>query len=108
MMPAIAALGGVRLSCMDLIDFGIATRSLKICLPDSLAKEAKAAGFLAPEAIERMAREAIRRRALEKLKEAMDRMAEVEGPVMMPEEIQQEIRSARADRRAREARAAGA
>jgi hypothetical protein len=82
--------------------------TLEISLPDSLAKEAKAAGLLAPEAIERMVREAVRRRALEELKQAMDRMAAVEGPVMTPQEIQEEIRAARAERRAREARAAGA
>lgn len=81
---------------------------LEISLPDSLAKEAEAAGLLAPEAIERMVREAIRRRALEELKQAMDRMAAVEGPVMTPEEIQEEIKAARAERRIREARAAGA
>ncbi len=37
--------------------------TLEISLPDSLAKEAKATGLLALEAIERMVREAIRRRA---------------------------------------------
>jgi hypothetical protein len=82
--------------------------TLEISLPDSLAKEAKAAGLLAPEAIERMVREAIRQRAMEELKQAMGRMAAVEGPVMTPQEIQEEISAARAERRAREARAAGA
>lgn len=81
--------------------------TLEISLPDSLAKEAKAAGLLAPEAIEQMVREAIRRRAMEQLKQAMDRMAAVEGPVLTPQEIQEEIRAARAERRTREARAAG-
>ena len=81
--------------------------TLEITLPDSLAKEAKAAGLLAPEAIERMVREAIRQRAMQELKQAMDRMAAVEGPVLTPQEIQEEIRAARAERRAREARAAG-
>lgn len=74
--------------------------TLEISLPDSLAEEAKAAGLLAPEAIEQMVREAIRRRAMEELKQAMDRMAAVEGPVMTPKEIQEEIRAARAERRA--------
>lgn len=82
--------------------------TLEINLPDSLAKEAKQAGLLTPEAIEQMVRGAIRQRALGELKQAMDRMAAVEGPVMTPEEIQEEIRAARAERRAREARAAGA
>jgi len=82
--------------------------TLEIKLPDSLAKEAKKAGLLTPEAIEQMVREAIRQRALGELKQAMDRMAAVDGPVMTPEEIQEEIKAARAERRAREARAAGA
>ncbi len=82
--------------------------TLEINLPDSLAKEAREAGLLTPEAIERLVREAIRQRALGELKQAMDRMAAVEGPVMTPEEIQEEIKAARAERRAREARAAGA
>lgn len=82
--------------------------TLEINLPDSLAKEAKKAGLLTPEAIEQMVREAIRQRALGELKQAMDRMAAVDGPIMTPEEIQEEIKAARAERRAREARAAGA
>ena len=75
--------------------------TLEISLPDSLAEEAKAAGLLAPEAIEQMVREAIRRRAMEELKQAMDRMAAVDGPVMTPKEIQEEIRAAHAERRAK-------
>ena len=75
--------------------------TLEINLPDDLAEEAKAAGLLAPEAIEQMVREAIRRRAMEELKQAMDRMAAVDGPVMTPREIQEEIRAARVERRAR-------
>lgn len=82
--------------------------TLEINLPDSLAQEAKKAGLLTPEAIEQMVREAIRQRALGELKQAMDRMAAVDGPIMTPEEIQEEIKAARAERRAREARAAGA
>lgn len=84
------------------------TLEIKLSLPDSLAKEAQAAGLLTPEAIEKLVREAIRRRALVELKEALERMAAVEGPVMTPEEIEEEIKAARAERRAREARAAGA
>ena len=75
--------------------------TLEISLPDSLAEEAKAAGLLAPEAIEQMVREAIRRRAMKELKQAMGRMAAVEGPVMTPQEVQEEIRAARVERRAR-------
>lgn len=80
---------------------------LTVTLPDDLAREAGTAGLLAPDALERLLRDAVRQRAIEELKQAMDRMAAVDGPVMTPEEIQEEIRAARAERRAREARAAG-
>lgn len=80
---------------------------LTVTLPDDLAREARTAGLLAPDALERLLRDAVRQRAIGELKQAMDRMAAVEGPVMTPEEIQEEIRAARAERRAREARAAG-
>jgi metal-responsive CopG/Arc/MetJ family transcriptional regulator len=81
--------------------------TIEISLPDGLAKEANEAGLLTSEAIEKLVREAIRRRALGELKEAMERMAAVDGPVMTPEEIEEEIQAARTERRAREARAAG-
>jgi hypothetical protein len=82
--------------------------TVEITLPNQLAEEVKRAGLLAPDAIERMVREAIRRRALSELTEAMDRIAVAEGPTMTPEEIQEEIRAARAQRRLREAGATGA
>ena len=82
--------------------------TVQIDLPDALAREAQRAGLLTPQAIEQMVREAIRRRALDEHKEAMDRMATVKGPLMTPDEVQEEIRAARAERRARDARATGA
>ena len=82
--------------------------TVQITLPDQLAAEAQRAGLLSSEAIERLVREAIRRSALDELKQAMDRMAAVEEPEMTPEEIAGEINAARAERRARESRAAGA
>lgn len=82
--------------------------TLEITLPDNLAKEAQQAGLLSPQAIEQLVREAIRKRALGELSQAMTQMAAMDGPEMTPEEIQQEIRAARAERRARESRATGA
>ncbi len=83
------------------------TLELKLNLPDGLADEAQRAGLLTPEAIESMLREAVRRGALKELKEAMDRMAAVPGSAMTPDEIQEEIRAARVERRVSEGRAAG-
>ena len=80
---------------------------VQIELPDSLAREATQAGLLTAEVIEKLLREAIRRQALDELNSAMDRMTAVEGAAMTPAEIQEEINAARAERRAREARASG-
>lgn len=72
--------------------------TLEITLPDSLAKEAKAAGLLAPEALETMLREAMRKRAVDRLFQAMDRMAQADVPPMTEAEIQAEIDAVRAVR----------
>lgn len=82
--------------------------TLEITLPDQLAEEARRAGLLTQDAIERLMREAIRRQALADLKQAKNSINAVEGPEMTPEEIQQEIKAARAERRSRDARASGA
>lgn len=74
---------------------------LKLNLPDSVAKEAAKAGLLKPKAIEKLLREEIRRRAVNELFGAMDRMAAVDGPPMTEEEIQAEINAVRTARRAR-------
>ena len=74
---------------------------LKVSLPDSLAKEAAQAGLLSATEIEKLLRDEIRRRTVNELFEAMDRMAAVEGPPMTEDEIQAEIDAVRAARRAR-------
>jgi len=81
--------------------------TVQITLPDQLAAEAQRAGLLSSAAIEKLVRDAIRRSAVEELKEAIDRMAAVDQPEMTPEEIAAEIKAARAERRAREGRAPG-
>lgn len=73
---------------------------LIVKLPDALAKEATQAGLLTPEAIARMLREEIRRRSVNELFEAMDRMAAIPGEPMTEDEIQAEIDAVRATRRA--------
>jgi len=75
--------------------------TVQIELPEELAKEAKAAGLLVPEALETMLREAMRKRAVDRLFHAMDRMAQTDVPPMTEAEIQAEIDAVRAERRAR-------
>jgi hypothetical protein len=77
--------------------------TVQITLPDELALKAANEGLLAPEAIEAMLREQLRRRAGEQL-EAMWQRAPLEP--LTPEierEIVEEVRKARAERRQREA-----
>ncbi len=79
------------------------TFKVKVVLPDPLAAEAQAAGLLAPEQLERMLREALRAKRVEKLAAAREVLAANPLPPMTPEEIQAEIDAYRAEVR----RAAG-
>ena len=80
------------------------TLELKLNLPDDLAKRAQSAGLLTPEAIESMLREHLMAQRVDELFAAMDRMAVVdEPPAMSPEEVAEEIRGMRAERRAKAA-----
>lgn len=78
--------------------------TLEINLPDALAREAREAGLLTPEAIERLLREAVRRKAVDELFEAADRMAAANIPPMTMEEIQAEVDAVRNARRERAGR----
>ena len=72
----------------------------KLTLPDKLAREAQAAGLLQPQAIERLLRAEIRRRRIDKLFDAADRLAALDVPPMTPDEIETEIKTVRARKRA--------
>jgi hypothetical protein len=71
--------------------------NVEIELPDALAKQAKKAGLLEPEALERMVREALLARRVEDLAQAREVLAASPLPPMTPEEIQAEIDAYRAD-----------
>ncbi len=80
------------------------TLEFKLSLPDELAKQAREAGLLTPDAMERLIVEALRRReAFDRFLETADRVAKAEIPPMSMEEINREVKAARADRRQREA-----
>lgn len=72
--------------------------TLTIDLPDNLVKEAKDAGLLAPEAMEAMLREQLRRRAVDGLFAAADKLAAAHFPPMTMEEIQAEVDAVRGKR----------
>jgi cytidylate kinase len=76
--------------------FAMTTLEVKLSLPDSLAQEAQAAGLLAPEQLERLVREALRAKRVERLTAARATLAANPLPPMTPEEIQAEIDAYRA------------
>ena len=72
------------------------TLEVKLDLPESLAKEARQAGLLAPEELVRMVRDALRAKRVERLSKAREKLAADPLPPMTPEEIQAEIDAYRA------------
>lgn len=78
--------------------------TVQITLPDQLAQEAQNAGLLTSATIERMLREQLKTKHADELFEAMDRMVAIDNPATMsPEEVAEEIRVMRAERRAKKA-----
>lgn len=76
---------------------------LKLSLPDQIADQARAAGLLTSEAIERLVRQAIRKAAAERLIEYGKRLREPGGPEITEAEFESELKAVRAE--LREARA---
>lgn len=72
---------------------------LKLTLPDGLAREAEASGLLTPEAIEALLREEIRRRRVNRLFDAADRLAGLDIPPLTEAEVEAEIEAVRRSRR---------
>ena len=76
--------------------------TIQIELPDATAQAARAAGLLTPQALERLLTEALKRReAADRLLSIADRIAAAGIPPMTEEEIDAEVKVARAERRAR-------
>ena len=82
----------------------MATMELTVTLPETVAKEAQAIGLLQPEALERLFRDAIRRRQQEQLFLAADRLGALDLPPLTETELNAEIEAARKERRADRAR----
>ena len=75
--------------------------TVQFTLPDQLALDAQSAGLLNAVSVERMLREQLKLKHVDELFTAMDRMAAVDSPAAMsPEEVAEEIRAMRAERRA--------
>lgn len=76
---------------------------LKLSLPDQIASQAKAAGLLTSESIERLVRDAIRKAAIQRFTEIGKRLREPGGVEITPAELESELKAVRAE--LREARA---
>ena len=75
---------------------------IEIELPDATAKAAKDAGLLTPQALDRLLTDAIRRRqAADSLLTIADRVAAAGSEPMSMEEVDAEVKAARASRRRR-------
>lgn len=78
--------------------------TVHINLPDQLAQEAKQAGLLSEPALEKLLREQLQARRQDGFFTALERMEQTpEPPTMSPEEMAEEIRAMREERRARTA-----
>ena len=76
--------------------------TVRINLPDQLAQEAKQAGLLSASALEKLLREQLQTKRQDAFFSALERMAQTtEPPAMPPEEVAEEIRAMREERRAR-------
>jgi hypothetical protein len=73
----------------------------RVILPDELAQKAASAGLLSAEAMEAMLREQLRRRASEDLQAMWQRGSQDELTPEIEQEIVEEVRRIRAERRLR-------
>jgi hypothetical protein len=82
---------------------------IQIDTPEATAKAAREAGLLTPQALDRLLTDALRRkRAADSLLSIADRVAAAGVPPMSMEEINVEVKAARAERRRRGSRLSGA
>jgi hypothetical protein len=73
----------------------MATVNFNLSLPEKLRQEAEKAGLLTPKALERLLREEIRRRRVDGLFAAADKLVALDMPSLSESEIEAEIRAAR-------------
>ena len=75
--------------------------TVQIDLPDELAQQAASAGLLSAEAMEAMLRDQLRRRAGQTLQVMWQRASQEELTPEIEQEIVEEVRKVRAERRLR-------
>ena len=75
------------------------TLELKLNLPDRLAREARAAGLLTPEALSDLLKDAMRRRAAQTLLAGAQRASEAGSKPLSMKDIQTEVKAVRRARK---------
>ena len=78
---------------------GTVQLEIRLNLPDNIAREAEASGLLEPESLEGLVREELRKRRIDRLFEAADRLAAAPLPPLTDSEVEAEIQAVRAERR---------
>ena len=77
--------------------------TITLHLPDSLVSEASASGLFEPSTIEKLLREELRRRRIDRLFEASDKLSNLDLPVLTEAEVEAEIQAARNARKSADA-----
>lgn len=78
--------------------------TVQITLPDQLAQEAERAGLLSSESLEELLRKQLKMKAAEELIAMLDKLdAAGNEDYMSPEEVAEEIKAMRAEKRAKAA-----
>ncbi len=72
---------------------------IRLSLPDSVAREAEASGLLNSESLEALVREELRKRRIDRLFDATDRLAALPLPSLTEAEVEAEVQSARSRQR---------
>jgi post-segregation antitoxin (ccd killing protein) len=67
---------------------------LTVRLPDDLVREAQASGLLTPQALGALLQDELRRRRIDRLFQAADRLAELAVPPLTEAELEAEIQAA--------------
>jgi hypothetical protein len=79
------------------------TREITITLPDDIAQAAEERGLLTSDALEQLIRAEVGRRERQRLRAMMDDLASLDEPPLTNQELNEEIRAARVERRAKRA-----
>lgn len=73
---------------------------IRVTLPEDVAREAEAGGLLRSEVLEALLRSELRRKRIDRLFDAADRLADLPEPPLTEAELQGEVAAARQARRA--------